>query len=142
MERSPEVLLVRQKMQETGVDFHLDVHGDEALPYNFIAGFESIPSVTDRQMDLLRQYQIALCRLSPDFQMEHGYGLDAPGSSDLRKCTDWTAEAFDCLAMTLEMPFKDNADLPDEAEGWSPDRCRHLGRACLDALFEVVDDLR
>ena len=37
-ERSPEVLLVRQRMEQTGVDFCLDVHGDEALPYNFIAG--------------------------------------------------------------------------------------------------------
>ena len=35
-ERSPEVLCVFNKMRETGLDFGLDVHGDEALPYNFI----------------------------------------------------------------------------------------------------------
>jgi hypothetical protein len=44
--------------------------------------------------------------------------------------------------MTLEMPFKDNANAPDEAEGWSPDRCRWQGRGGLDALFAVVGDLR
>ena len=46
VEDSPEVYFVRRRMHETGVDFFLDVHGDEALPYNFIAGgdtyFDSI----------------------------------------------------------------------------------------------------
>ena len=140
-DRSPEVLLVREKMAQTGVDFHLDVHGDEALPYNFIAGFEGIPSVTDKQLKLLDRYQSLLVDLSPDFQREHGYPVDAPNSSDLRKCTDYVAETYGCLAMTLEMPFKDNADLPDEEWGWSPERCRHLAASCLTALALLVHDL-
>jgi hypothetical protein len=44
--------------------------------------------------------------------------------------------------MTLEMPFKDNANAPDPRYGWSPDRCRRLGAAGLDALWAVVADLR
>ena len=44
------------------------------------------------------------------------------------------AERYGAVSMTLEMPFKDNADLPDPVYGWSPDRCRLLARACLDAL--------
>ena len=32
------------------------------------------------------------------------------------------AERFGAVSMTLEMPFKDNADLPDPVYGWSPDR--------------------
>lgn len=141
MERSPEVYLVRKKMQETGVDFHLDAHGDEDLPYNFVAGFEGVPSVTKKQLDLLDHYQSLLCGLSPDFQREHGYPVDAPGTSDLRKSADYVAETFGCLAMTLEMPFKDNANLPDPEWGWSPERCRHLGHACLTALAQMVDEL-
>ncbi|MEM9053963.1 MAG: M14-type cytosolic carboxypeptidase, partial [Pseudomonadota bacterium] len=43
MEKSPEVFLVLEKMRETGCHLALDVHGDEALPYNFIAGAEGIP---------------------------------------------------------------------------------------------------
>ncbi len=38
MERSPEVFFVRERMLETGVDMCLDIHGDEAIPYNFVAG--------------------------------------------------------------------------------------------------------
>lgn len=142
MEKSPEVMLVRERMRQTGVDFHFDVHGDEELPYNFIIGFESIPSVTERQLDLLRRFTDGLARLNPDFQTERGYPAPTPGSSDLRKCSDWVAETFGCLAMTLEMPFKDTADAPDPAFGWSPARCRHLARSCLDALALVVDELR
>ncbi len=141
MERSPEVFLVRQKMAETGVDFHLDVHGDEALPYNFIAGFEGIPSLTDKQMKLLKMYQDLLCIVSPDFQQEFGYDVDAPNSADMKKCTDYVAETHGCLAMTLEMPFKDNDDLPDLEFGWSPQRCRHLARGCIDTLHHMVDEL-
>ncbi|UTW59643.1 hypothetical protein KFE96_04895 [Kordiimonas sp. SCSIO 12603] len=141
MDRSPEVYLVREKMAETGVDFHLDVHGDEALPYNFIAGFEGIPSLTEKQMKLLKIYQDLLCIISPDFQQEFGYDVDAPGSADMKKCTDYVAETHGCLAMTLEMPFKDNDDLPDPEFGWSPQRCRHLARACIDTLHHMVDEL-
>jgi murein tripeptide amidase MpaA len=141
MERSPEVYLVRKKLVETGVDFYLDVHGDEDLPYNFIAGFEGIPSITKKQLDLLEKYQDLLCAISPDFQRTHGYEVNAPGEADLRICTDYVAETHGCLAMTLEMPFKDNADLPDEAYGWSPERCRHLARGCVDALNQIVEEL-
>ena len=49
------------------------------------------------------------------------------------------AERFGAVSMTLEMPFKDNDDLPDPVYGWSPDRCRLLARACLDALHAVID---
>lgn len=142
MERSPEVLLVRNKMDATGVDFSLDVHGDEGLPYNFVAGFEGIPSITDKMLDLLRNFETTLETLSPDFQTKYGYPKPKPGEANLSMGTNQVAERFGCLAMTLEMPFKDNANLPDPYEGWSPQRCRHLARACLATLAQVIDDLR
>lgn len=141
-ERSPEVLLVRQRMQQTGVDFCLDVHGDEALPYNFIAGPDGVTSVTPRVHALQDAYEQALVRASPDFQMTHGYDPVPPGEANMTMCTTFLADHFGCLAMTLEMPFKDNADAPNPELGWSPERCRQLGRANLDALHAVVDALR
>jgi len=137
----PEVALVRQKMLETGVDAHLDVHGDEALPYNFIAGFEGIPTMRPGQLDLLHRYKALLATLSTDFQVEYGYDIDPPASSDLKKCTDWTAERFGCLAMTLEMPFKDNAHDPNPVTGWSPARSKHLAESCLQAFAIMLDEL-
>jgi murein tripeptide amidase MpaA len=44
MERSPEVFLVKQKIIDTGCDLFLDVHGNEGLPYVFVAGSEALPN--------------------------------------------------------------------------------------------------
>jgi murein tripeptide amidase MpaA len=41
--------------------------------------------------------------------------------------------------MTLEMPFKDHAPLPDAAQGWSPERSKLLARDCLASLVEWLD---
>ncbi len=141
MDRSPEVFLVRAAMQRHGVDFCLDVHGDEALPYNFIAGPDGVGTVRDATRSARRAYEQALKVASPDFQTQYGYPKAAPGKANMTMATNHVAGAFDALAMTLEQPFKDNADLPDETEGWSPARCRQLGRANLDALLAVVDQL-
>jgi murein tripeptide amidase MpaA len=134
--------LMREAMQASGVDFAMDVHGDEAIPQVFIAGFEGIPSITDRQLALLGDYKARLARLTPDFQTRIGYPAAAPGKANLTMSTNAVAERFGCLAMTLEMPFKDNDDLPDPVHGWSPGRSKALGRDCLAALAEIIDDLR
>lgn len=136
----PEVFLVRQRMQGTGVKFALDVHGDEALPYNFIAGADGVASLPDAVHVARRRYKDALCRASPDFQVEHGYPPVPPGQANLQIATNWIAERFGTLSMTLEQPFKDTVDCP-HPDGWSPDRARLLGRANLDALLAVVDEL-
>jgi murein tripeptide amidase MpaA len=140
-DKSPEVYYTRKKMHETGVDFAFDVHGDEGLPYNFIAGAEGTPSWNERKQQQLDDFKRLLADISPDFQIEYGYEVDEPGSSDLKKNTDYMAETFDCLAMTLEMPFKDTADTPVPEIGWSPGRCRNLGRACLDAIYRTLPKL-
>ncbi|MEC9454020.1 MAG: M14-type cytosolic carboxypeptidase [Pseudomonadota bacterium] len=141
-EKSPEVYWVRQRMEETGVDFCLDVHGDEAIPHNFIAGPEGVPSFSKRQKKLLGAYKSVLLRANPDFQTEHGYPANKPGKANLKIGANWIAERFGCLAMTLEMPFKDVADGSKQRQGWSPARCRALGRSNLDAIHAVLDDLR
>jgi murein tripeptide amidase MpaA len=140
-ERSPEILFVRNEMEKTGVDFAMDVHGDEAIAANFLAGFEGIPSLKQEQQQLFNRFSDELVRISPDFQTEKGYEIPAPGQANLSMSTAQLAERFGAITMTLEMPFKDNDDLPDTQEGWSPDRSRLLGRSCLDALHAIIDEL-
>ncbi|MEO6199341.1 MAG: M14-type cytosolic carboxypeptidase, partial [Sphingomicrobium sp.] len=140
-EKSPEVLSVRNAMDETGVDFAMDVHGDEAIPANFLAGFEGIPSITKRQTDLFGLFGETLERLSPDFQRKKGYAVAKPGEANMSMSTTQLAERFGCVSMTLEMPFKDNFDLPDAVYGWSPQRSKYLAHACLDALRAILPEL-
>jgi len=140
-ENSPEVFHVVEKMRQTGVDLAFDVHGDEALPYNFIAGAEGINSWNAHKQAQLDSFKALLAEISPDFQTKFGYPADPPGSADLKKCTDFVAATFDCLAMTLEMPFKDSAITPDPQCGWSPGRCQNLGMACVEAFWRILPEL-
>ena len=138
MEGSPEVYLVRQKMLETGVSLFLDVHGDEAIPYNFLAGCEGIPSYDERHKMLEDTFKRSFLSASPDFQVTHGYDEDAPGQANMTMATTWVGEQFNCLSYTLEMPFKDNDNLPDPECGWSASRSMKLGEALLQPILETL----
>ena len=142
LEKSPEVFHVINKMEATGVDLFYDVHGDEALPYVFLAGSQGTPSYNDRLARLRDKFSDVLKLASADFQSEFGYDIDALGTANMTIATHWVAERFDCLANTLEMPFKDNDNVPDADTGWSPERSIKLGEASLVAMLAVVDDLR
>ena len=141
MERSPEVFLVRAAMDETGVDFAMDVHGDEAIPAVFIAGFEGIPSLKEGQLALYNRYRDLLAARTPDFQTKIGYPVAPPGKSNLSMSTAQLAERYGAVSMTLEMPFKDNDALPDPDFGWSPARSAQLAKDCLAVLAEVIDEV-
>ena len=140
-EKSPEVLCVLGAMDKAGCHLAMDVHGDEAIPQVFIAGFEGIPSIAPKQLALLADYKARLARITPDFQTAKGYPVARPGTANLAMSTNQLAERFGCLAMTLEMPFKDNDDLPCAEFGWSLQRSMQLGRDCLAAIMEVMPDL-
>jgi murein tripeptide amidase MpaA len=145
-ERSPEVLCIRNAMDATGVHWAMDVHGDEAIPAAFMAGFEGIPDWTDAQGDRYKTFLAKLEARTPDFQTKLGYGIAGEGKANLTMSTNQLAQRFGetaqpgkaCVSMTLEMPFKDNAAHPDAEQGWSPERSALLARECLAVLAEMV----
>ncbi|MEM9860121.1 MAG: M14-type cytosolic carboxypeptidase [Myxococcota bacterium] len=137
--RSPEVFHTLAAMDRLGLRFCLDVHGDEALPYNFIAGSFGVADLSPKLVELHDRYCLRLEEACPDFQREHGYPRAAPGKANMKMATNQLAGRFQALAMTLEQPFKDS-HLP-RPEGWSPERCKTLGRAQLDALQAVMTEL-
>ncbi|MEX1057228.1 MAG: M14 family zinc carboxypeptidase, partial [Natronospirillum sp.] len=142
MQRSPEVFNVREKMKNTGVDLFLDIHGDETIPYNFAAGADGVPSFDAHHKQLQDRFKAALLLATPEFQTEHGYPANAPGSANLSLAGTWVGEHFKCLSYTIEMPFKDNNDLPEELYGWSEVRSMQFGRDSLAAIRAVVSHLR
>lgn len=142
LDKSPEVYHVRELMKQTGVDAYLDIHGDEALPYVFVAGTEGVPSYSDRVKTLEDEFKSILMAVNPDFQDEFGYDKDEPGKANMTVANAWVGEEFNCLSYTLEMPFKDNANLPDDITGWSSERSYLLGQTLLNPLYQLVDKLR
>lgn len=138
-DRSPEVLAVRNAMDATGVDFAMDVHGDEAIPANFIAGFEGIPSYSDEKGALYSRFRDSLAERSPDFQVAKGYEISPPGKANMSMSTTQLAERYGAVSMTLEMPFKDHDENPDPEFGWSPQRCKRLAHDCVETLATMID---
>jgi len=118
MESSPEVYHVLNRMRETGVSFNLDVHGDEALPYNFIAGTEGIKSWNEDRLALQELFKSNLMRINPAFQTTVGYPVSAA------------------------MPFKDNVLDPDLQYGWSAHGSSELGASCLEAIHSIIGNLK
>lgn len=141
LERSPEVFHTLAQMDEIGVDLLLDVHGDEALPYNFVAGSEGIPSYDAYLEGLENKFKKSWMETCPDFQDTHRYDRDAPGSANMTICSNQVGERFHCLAYTIEMPFKDNADFPDTRYGWSDERSIVLGKSVLYPILNVLGDV-
>ena len=135
---SPEVLVVKNKMHATGCDMFFDVHGDEALPYNFVAGNEMLaefsPEMAKQQQDFIDQYKLA----SPDFQDKFGYPASKYNADMLKLASKYVGHHFKCLALTLEMPFKDNANFPDTVHGWDGARSRQLGAAILQPIWHCL----
>ena len=137
--RSPEVHWTLVAMEASGVDFCLDVHGDEELPYNFLSGPDGIDGYSAGRIPFLCDvFAAAYERANPDLQHEVGYPIDAPGTANMTMCTNAVAFRFQCPAFTLEMPFKDNANAPDPVCGWSPKRSALLGASNVDALLQLA----
>ena len=132
LEKSPEVYYVREKMRATGVDLFLDIHGDEAIPYVFVAGTEGVPAYNERIAALEAQFKAAFAAASPDFQDEHGYEKDAPGQANLSMATAWVGEIsaawpthWKCrLKTTTTCPMTISAGTASAHCAWAKRCCR------------------
>ena len=139
---SPEVFFVKQQMEQYGVDMFLDVHGDEEIPYVFTAACEGNPGYTAKQSELEADFRTRLSAITPDFQTRYGYPRSAPGRANMNLACNSTGERYKCLALTLEMPFKDNDDAPNPLTGWSGERSKQLAKDVLTTLAQMVSVLR
>ena len=99
-----------KKMQEAGCDLFLDIHGDEEIPFNFLAGSEGIPSFNERLRDLQNTFSTAFVRASPDFQPKPGYTVDEPGKANLaissngvRHCVQYINDLLVCHTVNLHV---------------------------------------
>ena len=134
--RSPEVFYAQAAMKPVGADLFLDIHGDETLPYVFIDGSHMVPGYGETNLALQAAFLGNLKRASPDFQTEYGYRDDRFTDEMMTLCSKWAAATFGCVALTLEMPFKDNANAPDARTGWNGARSQRLGAAFLQPVLE------
>ena len=139
---SPEVFFALEQMTHYGVDLFLDIHGDEEIPYVFTAGCEGNPGYTPRLATLDERFRSHLSGLTKVFQTTHGYTRDEPGQANMTLACNSVGQRFDCLSLTLEMPFKDNDDAPNPQTGWDGKRSKQLAKDVLTTLSAMVKELR
>ena len=139
LERSPEVYHVLNKMDQHPPHIFLDIHGDEELPVTFLAGAQGTPNFekSPRMASLHGAFLAAYIRANCDIQSSIGYTPADPKTVVINTATKVVATRFDCLASTLEMPFKDCATNPNPTFGWSPNRCRMLGASVIEPLLYI-----
>lgn len=141
-EETPEVHFALQHMVHYGVDLFIDAHGDEEIPHVFTAACEGNPGYTPRIARLEARFRQALCEQTPDFQQVHGYTRDEPGQANMTLACNAIGQRFDCLSMTLEMPFKDHLDAPNTQTGWSGTRSAQLAQDMLKVISTLAPMLR
>lgn len=139
---SPEVYFVQQQMRAVGVDLFLDIHGDEEIPHVFAAGCEGNPGYSPRLERLEEQFKQLLVQHGAEFQTVFGYPRDEPGQANTTLACNAVGLEFDCLAFTIEMPFKDHDDRPDPSTGWNGARSMRLGKDVLSVAAAMVGQLR
>lgn len=138
-ESSPEVWHVKNKIHETGCDLFLDIHGDEGLPYVFVAGSEMLEGFSEQQADEQQRFIEQFLRASEDFQTEFGYSAGKYRTDMLKLASKYIGHTFKCVSLTLEMPFKDNAHSPEPKLGWNGARSAKLGQEILQPILHHLE---
>ncbi len=141
LETSPEVYYVKQKIEAVGCDLFLDIHGDEGLPYVFVAGSEMLEGFTEKQMQEQTAFVNSFCAASPDFQTKFGYEASKYNEDLLKLASKYVGHTFKCVSLTLELPFKDNANMPDLEVGWDGSRSMKLGEAMLQPILTALKNI-
>jgi murein tripeptide amidase MpaA len=70
----------------------------------------------------------------------YGYAASKYNEELLTLASKYIGHTYKCLSLTLEMPFKDNANLPDPHVGWNGARSAALGAAMLQPILLSLDD--
>jgi murein tripeptide amidase MpaA len=137
-QKGPEVFHVLERMTETGVAFCLDVHGDEELPFVFFARVDLNGPMPPAAAARRQRFGEVLSAISPGCRPDGSYVRPHSKIGPMAFCGPQIVKRFGAPAVTLELPYKDVAELPDPVEGYSVRHCRDLGRACVRALAAVL----
>jgi len=132
--QSPEVYYCIEKMDAVGVDFLMDVHGDEAIPYNFVTSLMGVPNLKADTMEKEEAFKQHWMNVTNEFQDVHRYENSLPEQANLKVCSKQIGERFGNMAYTLEMPFKDSDANPNIQKGWNGKRSIEFGASILKVL--------
>ncbi|MBI1243952.1 MAG: hypothetical protein GC202_03015 [Alphaproteobacteria bacterium] len=140
-DETPAVFAALTRMEHAGVDFCLDVHGDEELPYAFVANVDRVAPVPDEIAEICDAFQQALASKDPGFLSRAGRTRPHTLRNPLSFCSPQVMHRFRKPAATLELPYKKFQAGQDQEREYGPAGCIATGRASVSALAAMLDAL-
>ncbi|MCY3906527.1 MAG: M14-type cytosolic carboxypeptidase [Anaerolineaceae bacterium] len=129
---SPEVAAIKRAVEHDGVDYFIDIHGDETRPYIWV-----VPSAVHLDPAAARKalhFVLELARLQPELQPPP-VGIEGEDAAEAGMSVNFIATTFGCPAWTLELPFP---EVPGFGDSLLADGCMRFGRSCIEALNVVI----
>jgi murein tripeptide amidase MpaA len=138
---TPAVQAVLDRMAASGIDFCLDVHADEELPYVFIANVDRLVPPPAEIASICDSFQSELGAIDPAFRPQSGYVRPHTLAAPLSFCSPYIMHTFRVPALTLELPYKMVENPSGRISEYAVPGCTHTGRSSLTALSRVLDDV-
>lgn len=142
LEETPAVKLVLDEMVRTGMDFCIDVHGDEEMPFVFSG---KVDQLTKRPEPVVAAYDAFVQKLAswdPAFRTDGGYVRPHTKSNPLSFCSPALSNRFVRPSITLELPFKRLQAKNGMRIEYGAGGCIHTGRSSVKALAECINTLK
>ncbi|RMF79355.1 MAG: hypothetical protein D6737_11655 [Chloroflexi bacterium] len=135
-EECPEISAVLNAIEETGVDFFIDLHGDEHRPYIWIVppGVEISPEARR----LVDYFEIELAKRNPEVQPPP-VSVAGVAADHLGMAVNYIAATYGCPAWTPELPFKATSNPQDGDDSLLATGCMRFGRSCVEALDTIIE---
>jgi murein tripeptide amidase MpaA len=138
---TPAVQVVLDRMAGSGIDFCLDVHADEELPYALVANVDRIVPPPSEIASTCDAFQAELGAMDPAFRPGSGYVRPHTLAAPLSFCSPHIMHTFRVPSLTLELPYK-MVEHPDgRITEYAVPGCTHTGRSSVTALSRVLDQV-
>ncbi len=134
---APEVIAVRDLIAQTGVDFFLDVHGDEERPFIWLVGPhpDNVTASSDQQQQAFERMmseRYVEVKPRPDT-------IPAPSRPDSGMSVDHIGATYHCPAIIIEFPFKEMVSASSQRDSFLAEGCMGFGRACVEVLNSLLN---
>jgi len=133
--KSIEVAGLMKALEAEGVDFFLDLHGDEEHQYVWLVQPHSdliAPGIAPLQerMELFARNRYAEYGAAPEG--------NPPSPADSGMAVDFVAWKYKCPSLIVELPFKDTIAGNGAFDSLQMAGCVAYGRDCIDMIAEVM----
>ncbi len=131
---APEIKLIVDKIAETGVDYFIDMHGDETRPFIWIIQPDvEFSAEIGAKQDQFIQY-LADHHQKNELQDPPTHIVGVEGLQ-LGMSINTISTLYGCPAWVVELPFKETP----VGDTLLADGCLRFGRLCVDALLTIID---